>query len=132
MPLAAQQSHISIAHLALVTLTPSSKDIASAKHSAVYSPRLRPIAHVASSSAESPLSCRSFSKAAIEHTKIAGWLTSCTRAVTGIYAHGASPYYETNVHFRGHDAAFSAASISHTVALGLVTVSSSNEQGRSN
>ena len=57
---------------ALVTLTPSSKEIAPAKQRAEYSPSERPIAAVAESITASPFSIRSFSTAAIDATKIAG------------------------------------------------------------
>mmetsp|Transcript_8468 Transcript_8468/g.20374 ORF Transcript_8468/g.20374 Transcript_8468/m.20374 type:complete len:216 (+) Transcript_8468:573-1220(+) len=58
---------------ALVILTPSAKEMAPEKQRAEYSPKLKPIAQVASSSASCPFSSFSFSTAAMEATKIAGW-----------------------------------------------------------
>ena len=62
---------------ALVMRTPSSKEMAPAKASAVYSPSDRPIAMLASSMIFAPPSdARSISTAASEATKIAGCETT--------------------------------------------------------
>ena len=74
MPLSAASDAACIASpLTLVILTPSSKERAPAKHSAVYSPSERPHATSAASMVAAPPSeALSFSTAAIDATKIAG------------------------------------------------------------
>lgn len=61
---------------ALVNRTPSSNENAPAYHKAVYSPKDNPMATVAVLTAASPSVARSFSTAAADVTKMAGWLTA--------------------------------------------------------
>ncbi len=73
-----------------VSLTPSAKLIAPAKQRAEYSPKDKPIAQVALSTTSGD-SARSFSTAAIEETKMAGWLTAVeSSSALGPSAHLAS------------------------------------------
>ena len=61
--------------LSFVSLTPSANEIAPAKQRAEYSPNDKPIAQVAASTTSGD-SARSFSTAAMDDTKMAGWLTA--------------------------------------------------------
>ena len=76
--------------LNFVSLTPSANEIAPAKQRAEYSPNDKPIAHVAASTTSGD-SARSFSTAAMDDTKMAGWLTAVeSSSALGPSAHLAS------------------------------------------